>query len=126
MIQTGYGQGSPDIVVMKDVDVAIAVFACKAYTLSPSKGSTKQRKISRDDIQAEYRYARREKVPLILAVKNLLTNNWWMLWVSENKLDEFSGISTPVSLAEDNDEARTFLAQSMQSVKEKLQSIMKG
>jgi hypothetical protein len=100
----------------------VAVVACKAYTLSPAR--TKQRTISQDDIQAEYRHAKQKKVPLVIAVKNFLTGEWWMHWVSVDQLEEFSGIPTPVNLAEDGEDARKFLRQSVQSVKEKLQSLM--
>ncbi|MEM2760924.1 MAG: hypothetical protein QXU32_10960 [Nitrososphaerales archaeon] len=109
--------GGPDEIV-KYNDNKEAVFACRGHSLS--EDGTKQRRISRDEIKAEFDYARRKKIPLIIAVKNLLTGKWWMHWVSAEELEDFEGISTPVILAEDSAEAIRTLEESVRSVKEKL------
>lgn len=110
--------GGPDEIVKNNNDDKEAVFACRGHSLS--EGGTKQRRISRDEIKAEFDYARRKKIPLIIAVKNLLTGKWWMYWVSAEELEDFEGISTPVILAEDGPEAIRTLEESVRSVKEKL------
>lgn len=116
-MRVGYSKGVPDFKVMRD-DELVAVIACKAFTLS--EGGTKQRRVARDDIIAELKYARSKKVPLVIAVKNLIIGRWWMHWVPAGELAEFDGISTPVILAEDGSEAVNILEESVKGVREKL------
>ncbi|MEM3159467.1 MAG: hypothetical protein QXJ74_01655 [Nitrososphaera sp.] len=123
-VRVGYGKGVPDFRVMKDGDgdELMAVIACKAFTLSES--GTKQRRIGKADVAAELKYARSKKAPLVLAVKNLVTGQWWMHWVTAGEQQEFDGISTPVILAEDGGEAVKVLLESVTSVREKLQGVL--
>jgi hypothetical protein len=118
--RTGYYRGIPDFKVIKN-DKLVVVIACKAFSLS--EGGTKQRRIDRNDILAEFLYAKQKKVPLVLAVKNLITGRWWMHWVSAEEVGEFEGISTPVILGEDSNEVGSSLDESIKSAREKLQGV---
>jgi tetratricopeptide (TPR) repeat protein len=123
-VRVGYGKGVPDFRVIKEGngEELMAVIACKAFTLS--EAGTKQRRIGKADVAAELKYAKSKKVPLVLAVKNLVTGQWWMHWVPVGEQQEFDGISTPVILAEDGGEAVKVLVESVASVREKLQGVL--
>lgn len=120
MARVGYNKGIPDFKVLKNDKLAV-VIACKAFSLS--EGGTKQRRIDRDDILAEFLYAKQKKVPLVLSVKNLITGRWWMHWVPAEEIGEFEGLSTPVILGEDSNEAASSLEESVTGVREKLQGV---
>jgi hypothetical protein len=123
-VRVGYGKGVPDFRVIKEGngEELMAVIACKAFTLS--EAGTKQRRVGKADVEAELKYAKSKKMPLVLAVKNLVTGRWWMHWVPVGEQQEFNGISTPVILAEDGGEAVKVLDESVTSVREKLQGVL--
>lgn len=116
----GYNKEKPDIIVTSDDGQVAAIIACKSYTLCEVGGSAKQRSIAKSDILAEYRYAKKKDLPLVIAVKNLVTGRWWMKWISAEELKEFETVTTPVILTEDSAEAIKALEESVSSVREKL------
>jgi hypothetical protein len=82
---------------------AKAVGAFKALTLKEDE--TRQRWIPRRKVLAELRLAMKYGVPLILFVQNFVNGRIWATIVKVNELKEFTGLTTPLWLVENDSQA---------------------
>ena len=129
----GHGAGQPDFIIKKkkihsyDLDTGreekstmeiVAVGSNKSYTLK-DQPKKKQRRISADDCIPEITLAKRLQIPMIILVTNRNNGRRWAAKITCDELGDdkeddndntnreniWSGISTPVILAQDDPES---------------------
>jgi len=130
----GHGAGQPDFIIKKkkihgyDLDTGreekstmeiVAVGSYKSYTLK-DQPKKKQRRISADDCIPEITLAKKLQIPMIILVTNRNNGRRWAAKVTCDELGDnqekddnddtnresiWSGISTPVILAQDDSES---------------------
>ena len=132
----GHGAGEPDFIIKKkkitgyDLDGTreesileiVAVGSCKSYTLK-DQPKKKQRRISADDCIPEVTLAKKLRIPMIILVTNRNNSRRWAAKISyddlvngDGKGKKWSGISTPVILAQDDPESAQMLEEQFLSI----------
>ena len=132
----GHGAGEPDFIIKKkkitgyDLDGTgeesimeiVAVGSCKSYTLK-DQPKKKQRRISTDDCIPEITLAKKLHIPMIILVTNRNNSRRWAAKISyddlvngDGKGKKWSGISTPVILAQDDPESAQMLEEQFLSI----------
>jgi len=135
-VSDGHGAGEPDFIIKKkkitsyDLDGAgeenimeiVAVGSNKSYTLK-DQPKKKQRRISSDDCMPEIILAKKLHIPMIILVTNRNNGRRWAAKISYNELvngdgkgKKWSGISTPVILAQDDPESAQMLEEKFCSI----------
>ena len=137
-ITDGHGAGEPDFIIKKkkitsyDFDgiggeekstvEIVAVGSNKSYTLK-DQPKKKQRRISADDCMPEITLAKKLHIPMIILVTNRNNDRRWAAKISYDELvngdgkgKKWSGISTPVMLAQDDPESAETLEEGFLSV----------
>lgn len=101
-----YTPGSPEMRKVK------AVGAFKALTLK--EDGTRQRHIPRRKILAELRIATKYAVPLILFVMGFTNGRIWAKVIPVNELKDFTGLTTPLMLVENDPQAEKACKETLQ------------
>lgn len=138
-ITDGHGAGEPDFIIKKKKIIGydfdgitgegekstmeiVAVGSNKSYTLK-DQPKKKQRRISADDCTPEITLAKKLQIPMIILVTNRNNGRRWAAKLSYDELvngdgkgKKWSGISTPVMLAQDDPESAETLEDGFLSV----------
>ena len=107
----------PDYFLLKEGAI-VGIGAHKAFTLT--KEGTRQRSISKENIDAECEAAREFECSLVIFVTNLANGQRWARLIPNGELGSFKSITTPLILAENSAEAYKTLQESLLRVKEQL------
>jgi hypothetical protein len=113
-IKESHGAGEADYIIRKK-DEIVAIGSNKAYMLY-NEPKRMQRRISSKDVEPEIILAKKLQVPLVILVTNRRNSRRWAGLVSENDLSQWSGISTPVILAKDDESSEKILQEDFASV----------
>ena len=108
--------GVPDLIFLDSNGSVKCVGAYKALTLSSLDGATKQRWIPKSKLLAESRMAMKENKTLVLFVENFLNRRIWARAISPEELKNFSGITTPLMLVNDDSRSEKDCRDSLTSV----------
>ena len=101
-----YTPGPPEMRKVK------AVGAFKALTLK--EDGTRQRHIPRRKVLAELRIATKYAVPLILFVMGFTNGRIWAKVIPVNELKDFTGLTTPLMLVENDPQAEKTCKETLQ------------
>jgi predicted nuclease with TOPRIM domain len=113
-IKESRGAGEADYIIRKK-DEIVAIGSNKAYMLY-NEPKRMQRRISSKDVEPEIILAKKLQVPLVILVTNRRNGRRWVAIVSENDLSQWSGVSTPVILAKDDEPSEKILQEDFASV----------
>jgi hypothetical protein len=113
-IKESHGAGEADYIIRKK-DAIVAIGSNKAYMLY-NEPKRMQRRISSKDVEPEIILAKKLQVPLVILVTNRKNGRRWAGLVSENDLSQWSGISTPVILAKDDESSEKVLQEDFANV----------
>ncbi|MGI0063177.1 MAG: hypothetical protein ACREBA_12065, partial [Nitrosotalea sp.] len=113
-IKESHGSGEADFIIRKDDDI-VAIGSNKAYMLH-DEPKRMQRRISSDDVEPEIILAKRLFLPLVIFVTNRKNGRRWAKLVSEDDMAQWSGVSTPVILAKDDEPSGKYLQEEFSSV----------
>jgi hypothetical protein len=109
-------EGTPDYVFWApgspETRKAKAVGAFKALTLK--EDGTRQRHIPRRKVLAELRMATKYAVPMILFVMNFTNGRIWAKVIPVNELKDFTGLTTPLMLVENDPQAEKTCKETLQ------------
>ena len=108
--------GVPDLVFLDSNGAVKCVGAYKALTLSSQGNATKQRWIPRVKLLAESRMAMSLNKTLVLFVENLANGRIWARGISPEELKNFTGITTPLMLVNDDSRSEKDCRDSLTSV----------
>lgn len=108
------GPGQADYIIRYDGDI-VAVGSNKAYTLV-DEPKRMQRRISAKDVEPELVLARKLKVPMVLFVTNIRNCRRWAQVVKVDELADWSGVSTPVIMAKEDEASGRRLEEDFASV----------
>jgi len=136
----GHGAGQPDFIIKKkkilgydfdgmgeredekSITEIVAVGSNKSYTLK-DQPKKKQRRIYAEDCTPEIILAKKLHIPMIILVTNRNNNRRWAAKISYDELvngdgkgKKWSGISTPVMLAQDDPESAQTLEEEFCSI----------
>ena len=129
-VTDGHGAGQPDFIIKKkritcyDVDGTgeestteiIAVGSNKSFTLK-DQPKRKQRRISADDCMPEIILAKKLHIPMIILVTNRNNGRRWAAKIPYEQLnDKWSGVTTPVILAQDDADSKQITEEEFLSV----------
>jgi len=130
-VTDGHGAGQPDFIIKKkritcyDVDGTgeeestteiVAVGSNKSFTLK-DQPKRKQRRISSDDCMPEIILAKKLHIPMIILVTNRNNGRRWAAKIPYERLnDKWSGVTTPVMLAQDDDDSKQIAEEEFLSV----------
>lgn len=113
-IREGRAAGEADYIIKKDGRV-VAIGSNKAYMLY-DEPKRMQRRISSKDVEPEIALARRLGVPMVILVTNRRNSRRWAQTVTHDMIAEWSGVSTPVMLAKDDEQSGRILEEEFSSV----------
>lgn len=108
--------GVSDLVFLDSNGAVKCVGAYKALTLSSQANATKQRWIPRVKLLAESRMAMSLNKTMVLFVENLANGRIWARGISPEELKNFSGITTPLMLVNDDSRSEKDCRDSLTSV----------
>jgi len=130
-ITDGHGAGQPDFIIKKkrityhDVDGTgeeentteiVAVGSNKSFTLK-DQPKRKQRRISDDYCMPEIILAKKLHIPMIILVTNRNNGRRWAAKIPYEQLnDRWSGVTTPVMIAQDDDDSKQIAKEEFLSV----------
>ncbi len=129
-VTDGHGAGQPDFIIKKkriicyDVDGTgeestteiVAVDSNKSFTLK-DQPKRKQRRISADDCVPEIILAKKLHIPMIILVTNRNNKRRWAAKIPYEQLnDKWSGVTTPVMLAQDDADSKQIAEEEFLSV----------
>jgi len=129
-VTDGHGAGQADFIIKKkritcyDVDGTgeestteiIAVGSNKSFTLK-NQPKRKQRRISADDCMPEIILAKKLHIPMIILVTNRNNGRRWAAKIPYEQLnDKWSGVTTPVMLAQDDGDSKQIAEEEFLSV----------
>ncbi|MHB8545218.1 MAG: hypothetical protein ACYDAJ_00425 [Nitrosotalea sp.] len=113
-IKESRGAGEADYIIRKK-DEIVAIGSNKAYMLY-NEPKRMQRRISFKDVEPEVILAKKLQVPLVILVTNRRNGRRWASLVSEDEISQWSGVSTPVILAKDDEPSEKILQEDFASV----------
>ena len=104
-----HGTGMPDYIIKDEDDNTItAAGSNKSFTLH-DEPKRMQRRISAKDCQPEIILAKKLHVPMVLFVTNRNNGRRWSSIVKSSELEEWTGVSTPVMLAKNDEDSGQIL-----------------
>jgi len=113
-IKESRGAGEADFIIRKK-DEIVAIGSNKAYMLY-NEPKRMQRRISSKDVEPEMILARKLQVPMVILVTNRRNGRRWADIIKQDDLSEWSGVSTPVMLAKDDEQSGKILQEEFSSV----------
>jgi hypothetical protein len=113
-IKESHGAGEADFIIRKK-DEIVAIGSNKAYMLY-NEPKRMQRRISYKDVEPEIILAKKLQMPLVILVTNRKNGRRWASLVPEDELFQWSGVSTPVILAKDDEQSEKVLQEDFASV----------
>jgi hypothetical protein len=113
-IKESHGAGEADYILRKDNEI-VAIGSNKAYTLY-DEPKRMQRRISSKDVEPEIILAKKLQMPLIVFVTNRRNSRRWACIIKYDELSEWTGVSTPVMLAKDDESSGRILQEEFASV----------
>lgn len=113
-IKESHGAGEADFIIRKK-DEIVAIGSNKAYMLY-NEPKRMQRRISLKDVEPEIILAKKLQMPLVVFVTNRRNGRRWAELVPEDELSQWSGVSTPVILAKDDESSEKLLQEEFASV----------
>ncbi|MGI0061572.1 MAG: hypothetical protein ACREBA_03880, partial [Nitrosotalea sp.] len=113
-IKESRGAGEADYIIRKK-DEIVAIGSNKAYMLY-NEPKRMQRRISLKDVEPEIILAKKLQMPLVILVTNRKNGRRWAGLVPEGELSQWSGVSTPVILAKDDEQSGKILQEDFASV----------
>jgi hypothetical protein len=113
-IKESHGAGEADYILRKDNEI-VAIGSNKAYTLY-DEPKRMQRRISTKDVEPEIILAKKLQMPLIVFVTNRKNGRRWACIIEQDGLSEWTGVSTPVMLAKDDESSGRILQEEFASV----------
>lgn len=113
-IKESHGAGEADYILRKNNEI-VAIGSNKAYTLY-DEPKRMQRRISLKDVEPEIILAKKLQIPLIVFVTNRKNSRRWACIIKQDGLSEWTGVSTPVMLAKDDESSGRILQEEFASV----------
>ncbi|MHB8602683.1 MAG: hypothetical protein ACYC6W_01585 [Nitrosotalea sp.] len=113
-IKESRGAGEADFIIRKK-DEIVAIGSNKAYMLY-NEPKRMQRRISAKDVEPEIILAKKLQMPLVVFVTNRRNGRRWACIIKQDELFEWSGVSTPVMLAKDDESSGRILQEEFASV----------
>lgn len=113
-IKEGSSTGEADYIIRREGRI-VAIGSNKAYMLY-DEPKRMQRRISEKEVDPEIVLARKLQVPMVIFVTNRKNNRRWAHVVKIDDLAEWSGISTPVMLAKNDEQSGIILQEEISSV----------
>ncbi|HET7336965.1 MAG TPA: hypothetical protein VFJ23_03630, partial [Candidatus Nitrosotalea sp.] len=113
-IKESHGAGEADFIIRKK-DEIVAIGSNKAYMLY-DEPKRMQRRISSKDVEPEIILAKKLQIPLIVFVTNRKNCRRWACIIKQDGLSEWTGVSTPVMLAKDDESSGRILQEEFASI----------
>jgi len=113
-IKESHGAGEADFILRNDGEI-VAIGSNKAYTLY-DEPKRMQRRISLKDVEPEIILAKKLQMPLVVLVTNRKNCRRWACIIKQDGLSEWTGVSTPVMLAKDDESSGRILQEEFASV----------